>query len=354
MVPPEAPFRGLRVVWVSPRKTTAVANAVAANVVFACPLHELLASVKLPLDELSSAHLVVMEVPPAALSGFEHSLLRLIVKIRELGVHVAVVVQPNLRRQTQQPFWVQRWNRLDHRPFTFVSACSCRLSSSAIGCHHQLLIGSSYTLPAFECSSAPTLGATPTANRSILEDVLRTLCVRLCDSTTPPELPVGGFDDVDVRPDILQGPQRTPDSLSHGEGDQLTHPTCTHKHPPGQTCMPSATASACSHQGGSRAADSQVGSTVAYPTNSKEKEKHKKKLMKEAGQEITVKKKKFHIEEHYDDCGEDLSSLREQIDEADPQYYVPADYDTDQALSDDDHNFCLLTEAPQWCYGAFQ
>ena len=98
-------------------------------------LHELLASVKLPLDELSRAHLVVMEIPPAALSGFEHTLLRLIAKIRQLGVHVAVIVQPNLRKMTQQPFWAQRWNRLSHRPFTFVSACSCRISHVAPGCH---------------------------------------------------------------------------------------------------------------------------------------------------------------------------------------------------------------------------
>ena len=31
--------------------------------------------------------------------------------------------------------------------------------------------------------------------------------------------------------------------------------------------------------------------------------------MREAGQEIVVKKKKFVIEDHFDDCGEDLSSL---------------------------------------------
>ena len=31
--------------------------------------------------------------------------------------------------------------------------------------------------------------------------------------------------------------------------------------------------------------------------------------MREAGQEIKVKKKKFVIEDHFDDCGEDLSSL---------------------------------------------
>ena len=66
--------------------------------------------------------------------------------------------------------------------------------------------------------------------------------------------------------------------------------------------------------------------------------------MKENGQGIVVKKRKFHVEDHYDDCGEDLSSLDKQLDPSDPSFYVPADYDTDQALSDDDHNQQLLAE----------
>ena len=102
-----------------PRKTAAVAHSIAANVVNNILLHELLASVKLPLDELTRSHLVVMDIPPASLSGIEHALLRLVVKIRELGAHVAMIVQPNLRKRAQQPCWAQRWNRIKHRPFDF-------------------------------------------------------------------------------------------------------------------------------------------------------------------------------------------------------------------------------------------
>ena len=46
----------------------------------------------------------------------------------------------------------------------------------------------------------------------------------------------------------------------------------------------------------------------AYPTDSKERERNKRQAMREAGQEIKVKKKSV-IEDHFDDCGEDLSSL---------------------------------------------
>ena len=85
-----------KVIWVSPRKTRCTADAVAANIVDTYLLHELLVNVKLPLDELSSAHLVAIEVPPAPLAGFEHDLLQLVAKLRALGPNVLLIVQPSL------------------------------------------------------------------------------------------------------------------------------------------------------------------------------------------------------------------------------------------------------------------
>jgi hypothetical protein len=46
----------------------------------------------------------------------------------------------------------------------------------------------------------------------------------------------------------------------------------------------------------------------AFPTASKEKERDRRNQMKGAGIEIVVKKKKFVVEDHPDDCGDDLSS----------------------------------------------
>ncbi len=48
-------------------------------------LRQLTAAVKLPLDELSRAHLVVMKVPPLTARGFEHNLLRAVSEIRQVG-----------------------------------------------------------------------------------------------------------------------------------------------------------------------------------------------------------------------------------------------------------------------------
>ncbi len=84
----------------STRKTGPDADALAAIIAgFDRLLHEILASVKMPLDELSAAHFVAINIPPVALKGFERDLLHLIVKIRAIGPHVAIIVQPSLRNK---------------------------------------------------------------------------------------------------------------------------------------------------------------------------------------------------------------------------------------------------------------
>ena len=47
----------------------------------------------------------------------------------------------------------------------------------------------------------------------------------------------------------------------------------------------------------------------AFPTDAKVREKERRKKLKEQGIEQTVQKRKKVVEEHYDDCGDDLSSL---------------------------------------------
>ena len=47
-----------------------------------------------------------------------------------------------------------------------------------------------------------------------------------------------------------------------------------------------------------------------YPTEARERQKAKEKRAKEAGKEVPVRKKHKVVEEHYDDCGDDISSLK--------------------------------------------
>ena len=181
-----------RLIWISTRKAAPAADALAANIAGCYLLHELLASVKLPLDELSSAHLVAIEIPPVALKGFEHDLLHLVAKIRAIGPHVAIIVQPSLRRRTQQALWIHRWNKLDSRPFQIMQTCSCRLGNRCQGCHFPVLIGTTYSVELDSCSRVSTPGAQPLTLQSSLSGDLLALAVLLLsdDYATPPAVVV--------------------------------------------------------------------------------------------------------------------------------------------------------------------
>ncbi len=85
---------------------------------------------------------------------------------------------------------------------------------------------------------------------------------------------------------------------------------------------------------------------VAYPTDSREKRKEKERAAKEAGTPLEVKKKFKHVENHFDDCGEDLSSLQLALDELSSMYIDPLYVDpmTYQGDSDDDYSESELTD----------
>ena len=51
----------------------------------------------------------------------------------------------------------------------------------------------------------------------------------------------------------------------------------------------------------------------AFPTEGRMRQKEKEKQRKEAGLEPVVRKKKFVVEDHFDDCGQDLSGLGKEV-----------------------------------------
>ena len=88
---------------------------------------------KAPLQELTAADLVVLEVPPITEQNFECNLLNLTYKIRNLGPEVLIVVQPSLRRKSNKSIWVHRWNQMPHAPFKFTQTCSCKTGNTIPG-----------------------------------------------------------------------------------------------------------------------------------------------------------------------------------------------------------------------------
>ena len=80
---------------------------------------------------------------------------------------------------------------------------------------------------------------------------------------------------------------------------------------------------------------------VAFPTDAKVRERHRRKREKELGEERVAQNRKNSMEDHHDDCGENLSSLH---DKSTTDFVHPCDFDTDDALSDEDHNNSLRSQ----------
>ena len=118
-----------------------------------------------------------MKVPPLTQHGFEHSLLRVVSKIRQVGPQVAIIVLPQERRQAQTALWVHKRNRIDHVPFVFTKTCVCRLGSTAPGFHFTVLLGKSYgTAGDFGiCEHVPSSGCQQLVMQRCLSDCVMSL-----------------------------------------------------------------------------------------------------------------------------------------------------------------------------------
>ena len=165
-----------RVAWISTRRGEPAADSIAANVIGRFVLHDMMANMTAPLDELSTAHLVVLEAPPNGAARFEHDMLSLVSRIMAQGPEVAVMVQPSLRRKSNKTLWVHRWNRLTSAPFKFRQTRSCKASNNVPGCHLTCLIGATTAIDMSPCAEVPTLSATPSACVESLGGLLYSLC----------------------------------------------------------------------------------------------------------------------------------------------------------------------------------
>jgi hypothetical protein len=174
-----------------------VADAFSKHTVRTYALHHLLMATKLPLDELSAVHMVLMDVPSKASGGFEHLLLRLVQKIRALGPHVAIMVIPSAKQQAHTMMWVARWNRFEHAPFLFHRTCSCHLGKATDGVHTSIFLARSYgsngEFPT--CGLTPTTGVTSQGLARILAGAVASLLPvswELAPLETPSGLAEGG------------------------------------------------------------------------------------------------------------------------------------------------------------------
>ena len=73
-----------------------------------------------------------------------------------------------------------------------------------------------------------------------------------------------------------------------------------------------------------------------YPTDAKSREKERRNSQKASGKAHVVKKRVMNIEEHFDDCGDDLSSLK-GVELCSLAWTSPLDEDAEPIMSETAH-----------------
>ena len=108
-----------KIVWISPRKTSYVADVLTPSLSHTYLLHTFLTRSEPTISELSTNHLVAFDVPATLRFHLELNLLTAVNSIIQMGTHVAIVVQPDLRNKSHRSTWVHAWNHMPHIPFRF-------------------------------------------------------------------------------------------------------------------------------------------------------------------------------------------------------------------------------------------
>ena len=147
-----------KVAWVSSRRTSSIFPASSPCITKKYILYQLLCDKELSFDEFRTVDLVVMEIPPIAKTGYEHELHRLVTGIRAVGTHVAMIVQPSIRKKNVRCLWIQKWNYLPQVPFKFTQTCSCRVPHAPQQYHITHYICCSFDHHLGSCEAVPTLG----------------------------------------------------------------------------------------------------------------------------------------------------------------------------------------------------
>ena len=217
-----------------------------------------------------------------------------------------VVIQPSLRRKANKSLWISKWNMLSHAPFKFSQTCSCQTGNRMPGCHLTCYVGCSGKVTSGPCSEVPTLCAT---SHAAIESFGGTIQHLIASS----ELASKG-----AQANPMEEVERLNPEEAANARLLVTAPTLCRSAPQTGTEPQQTPDSAHAQKTPEQNPESSIPSIpkpstkqVAFPTDAKEREKARRKDEKERGIETVVKKRKKVMEDHHDDCGDDLSSLQE-------------------------------------------
>ena len=70
------------------------------------------------MHEFNGVHSVLIEAPMVTQAGFFELMLRMVTLLMQRVKHLAVIVQPTIRRIVQRTDWITQWNN-EKTPFKF-------------------------------------------------------------------------------------------------------------------------------------------------------------------------------------------------------------------------------------------
>ena len=249
---------------------------------------------------------LLIEVPPQMNPGFEHTLKSLVLPAINSGTSVAVFSVPDGKRQSQRHTWLDIWNKVHGTDiFRFVRR-GIRTFVPDSGDNRQVYVASTCHLPDdADSDSIPTRGTTCGLFRRIFVLLVIALLILLGAEVLASggrDQGVPGHTRLSSLGPPAGGPSRSLNKYHLRVNMNTTEP------PSGGHELQTQQAPEAGHSGSQSQQQCDRG-VLAFPTEAKQKEKERRKMQKEAGNPHVAKKRAKIIEDHFDDCGEDLASL---------------------------------------------
>ena len=293
---------------------------------------------------------MLIEAPMVTQEGFCATMLKLTAPLLNYVKHIAIMVQPTIRRVVQKTDWITAWNNTETAPFKFYRMCSCAFPSTASQLTHiTYYIGATMDLPQSVCIHVPMTGQT----REHAGHTLNAICTSLLTMMKCGQCGLSGSD-VNIssstsasssasraftsRLSYTRQPLRAAAPVGHRAktrlNDQLqeerndsensrqdersaqrasSQRIATHAHigsiaGSGEMGVPEAASGGFLESGEMGVPEATLPET-SHPTLAKVLERQGRNAAKAAGHEYKPKKKVKFIEDHQDDCGDCLDSL---------------------------------------------
>ena len=235
---------------------------------------------------------------------------KFVTKMCDANRKVAVVVSATGANRSGTTVWTTQWNRRKANP-SFRELCCCVFRQGQ-GPHHRLHVMTTPEEQWPECREVP--GPKP-GREGKIKAIMKYLEHRLKGLAPAKDQPSYLF-----QPDNAIAPQ----CPEPGEGKDDPRKCSSQQETPLCTDMYRSVQS-------------------AFPTEQREQAKKRKDKLKAEGKEVVVKKRVKVVEDHYDDCGDDITSLQDTDQQvkssANLSVRIPQECDLEEVFEDDiDHH----------------